>query len=58
MLVRDGDGNLHIGLPIKFRNEPGRLEPQVPGLGQHTGEVLKESGLPAALIADVLGDDK
>lgn len=58
MLVRDDDGNLHIGLPIKFRHEPGRLEPQVPGLGQHTGEVLKETGLPAALIADVLGDDK
>lgn len=58
MLVRDGDGNLHIGLPIKFQDEPGRLEPQVPGLGQHTGEVLKESDLPAALIADVLGDNK
>lgn len=58
MLVRDDDGNLHIGLPIKFRHEPGRLEPQVPGLGEHTGEVLKETCLPAALIADVLGDNK
>ena len=55
MLVRDGDGNLHIGLPIKFRNEPGRLESQLPGLGQHTGEVLKEAGVPDELIAGALG---
>ena len=54
MLVRDDDGNLHIGMPIRFRNEPGRLEPRVPGLGQHTGEVLKEAGIPDDLIAEVL----
>ena len=56
MLVRDGDGNLHIGLPIKFRNEPGRLDPTLPGLGEHTAEVLHEIGLPDDLIADVTGD--
>ena len=54
MLVRDGDGNLHIGLPIKFREEPGQLEPDVPALGQHTAAVLREAGLPDHLIADVL----
>ncbi len=39
MLVRDGEGNLHIGIPIKFRNEPGRLDPTLPELGEHTEEI-------------------
>lgn len=40
MLVRDGEGNLHIGLPLKFRDEPGRLDPALPGLGEHNATVL------------------
>jgi crotonobetainyl-CoA:carnitine CoA-transferase CaiB-like acyl-CoA transferase len=43
MLVRDEEGNLHIGLPIKFREEPGRLDPRLPELGEHTEEVIAES---------------
>jgi crotonobetainyl-CoA:carnitine CoA-transferase CaiB-like acyl-CoA transferase len=43
MLVRDAEGNLHIGLPIKFREEPGALDPRLPGLGEHTAEVLAEA---------------
>ena len=39
-LVRDDDGNLHIGLPIRFAEEPGRLDPRLPGQGQHTDEVI------------------
>ncbi|MEM1430535.1 MAG: CoA transferase [Pseudomonadota bacterium] len=30
MLVRDAEGNLHIGVPIKFAEEPGRLNPALP----------------------------
>lgn len=30
MLLRDEDGNLHIGLPMKFAEEPGRLNPHLP----------------------------
>lgn len=55
MLVRDDDGNLHIGLPIKFRDEPGHLTPRLPGFGEHTRQVLQEAGLGEATIADVLG---
>ncbi len=40
MLVRDEDGNLHIGLPIKYRDEPGRLNPRLPRLGEHNAEML------------------
>lgn len=40
MLVRDADGNLHIGTPLKFSDEPGRLVTNLPKLGEHTEEVL------------------
>ncbi|MEM7189633.1 MAG: CoA transferase, partial [Pseudomonadota bacterium] len=53
MLVRDGDGNLHIGLPIKFRDEPGRLDPTLPVLGEHTGDVLREVGCDEEMIGGV-----
>jgi crotonobetainyl-CoA:carnitine CoA-transferase CaiB-like acyl-CoA transferase len=43
MLVRDAEGNLHIGLPIKFRDEPGSLNPRLPKLGEHTAEVIAEA---------------
>lgn len=42
MILRDAAGQSHIGLPIKFRNEPGRVDPNVPGLGEHTEELLAE----------------
>ena len=42
MLVKDADGNLHIGIPIKFADEPGRLVPDLPDLGEHTGQTLAE----------------
>lgn len=43
MLVRDEDGNLHIGLPIKFRDEPGTLDPTLPALGEHTEAVVADA---------------
>jgi crotonobetainyl-CoA:carnitine CoA-transferase CaiB-like acyl-CoA transferase len=43
MLVRDEEGHLHIGLPIKFRDEPGTLNPRLPALGEHTAEVVAEA---------------
>lgn len=58
MLTRDPDGNLHIGLPIKFQNEPGGLDFKPPGLGEHTKEVLRESGVPEADIDALIGGVK
>jgi len=43
MLVRDAEGNLHIGTPIRFRDEPGRLNPRLPALGEHTEAVVAEA---------------
>jgi crotonobetainyl-CoA:carnitine CoA-transferase CaiB-like acyl-CoA transferase len=42
MLIRDSDGNLHIGDPIKFRHEPPRIDTRLPALGEHTDALLKE----------------
>lgn len=41
MMVRDADGNVHLGIPIKFRHEPGRLNPRLPALGEHTAALLR-----------------
>lgn len=40
MLIREPDGTPHIGTPFKFRSEPGRIDPRLPALGEHTAEVL------------------
>lgn len=54
MLHRDGEGNLHIGMPIRFAEEPGRLDPTLPLLGEHTEAVLREAGCTEAEIAAAL----
>lgn len=51
MRVVDGAGLEHIGLPIKFALEPGRLNPSLPRLGQHNDELLSSLGYDAATIA-------
>lgn len=35
----------HLGIPIRFRHEPGRIDPEIPQLGEHTREVLAAAGL-------------
>jgi crotonobetainyl-CoA:carnitine CoA-transferase CaiB-like acyl-CoA transferase len=44
MLIRDDEGNLHIGNPIRFQEEPARIDTRLPALGEHTGTVLAEIG--------------
>jgi hypothetical protein len=46
MLVRDEEGNLHLGLPIKYRDEPGSLDPRLPALGVR-------ALLPPAAVAEL-----
>ncbi len=36
MLWRDEDGNLHIGNPIRFAQEPAQPRSRLPALGEHT----------------------
>lgn len=40
MLEEDSSGNLHIGLQVKNPDEPGRLVPDFPDLGEHTVMIL------------------
>ena len=51
MRVIDAAGLEHIGLPIKFANEPGRLNPALPRLGEHNDELLASLGYDAGAIA-------
>ena len=44
MIIEDSDGNEHIGVPIKFQNEPGRAMFTAPGLGEHNREVALSLG--------------
>ena len=37
MLVRDAEGNSHIGNPVRFRHESGEPDLRLPVLGQHNG---------------------
>ncbi len=43
MMVRDDAGHLHIGIPIKFADEPGHLITKLATLGQHNSAVLDRS---------------
>jgi crotonobetainyl-CoA:carnitine CoA-transferase CaiB-like acyl-CoA transferase len=44
MVVEDEKGWEHIGLPIKFGHEPGRVDAALPERGQHSGEILRGLG--------------
>ena len=44
MVLVDERGWEHIGVPIKFRDEPGQPEFDLPDVGQHTEEILREAG--------------
>jgi crotonobetainyl-CoA:carnitine CoA-transferase CaiB-like acyl-CoA transferase len=44
MVIEDERGWEHIGIPIKFAREPGRLELEFAALGEHTIEVIRGLG--------------
>lgn len=39
-LIRDELGRRHLASPLRFREEPARLDPHEPRLGEHNAEVL------------------
>ncbi len=51
MIVEDERGWEHIGMPIKFKHEPGQLKFQFAKLGEHTEQVLARLGHDAAALA-------
>ena len=56
MIVEDDSGNEHIGIPIKFLNEPGRVNFAAPGLGAHNGELATELGYTEQEVATMRAD--
>ena len=51
MRVEQPAGQPHLGLPIKFRHEPGVLDGRLDELGASTQSVLREAGYDDARIA-------
>tara|TARA_A100001037_G_scaffold304887_1_gene343179 strand:+ start:454 stop:1737 length:1284 start_codon:yes stop_codon:yes gene_type:complete len=56
MILTDERGWEHIGVPIKFRDEPGLPSFDLPGLGQHTEEIVRGLGYEAAQIIKLKED--
>ena len=48
MVLEDRRGFEHIGLPIKFQDEPGRVDFALPELGQDSEAILRGLGYTAA----------
>jgi crotonobetainyl-CoA:carnitine CoA-transferase CaiB-like acyl-CoA transferase len=48
MVLEDGRGWEHIGLPARFADEPGRVDFALPELGQHSRDILRGLGYSAA----------
>ena len=44
MIISDGSDNTHIGIPVKFKEEPGSISFSTPGLGEHNEQVARELG--------------
>ena len=45
MRVEFADGQSHLGIPIKFADEPGAIRPVAPALGEHSRSALAERGI-------------
>ena len=44
MIVKDNRGWEHLGIPIKYKKEPGKLIFSFPEKGEHNSEILKSLG--------------
>jgi len=50
MIISDKEGNRHLGVPIKFEDEPSLPQLRAPELGEDSADILKELGYKNSLI--------
>ena len=55
MVVEDDAGREHLGIPIKFLNEPGRIDFAAPEMGAHNEEIARSLGFTGS-EADAFGN--
>jgi crotonobetainyl-CoA:carnitine CoA-transferase CaiB-like acyl-CoA transferase len=51
MVLTDRDGNKHLGIPIRFTDEPGKADLTLPEYGAHSIELARSVGLGEDEIA-------
>ncbi|GGF60787.1 CaiB/BaiF CoA transferase family protein [Alteromonas lipolytica] len=54
MVVKDSEGKSHLGVPIKFAQEPGKPDFARPKQGEHNTELLADLGYDDAAIAKMV----
>jgi len=54
MVRKDARGWDHLGVPIKFADEPAQPDFDAPAHGQHSGEILRSLGYDEAAIAKLV----
>lgn len=53
MILTDEDGNKHLGIPIRFADEPGFADLTLPAYGAHSRELAQTAGLSKAQIDEL-----
>jgi crotonobetainyl-CoA:carnitine CoA-transferase CaiB-like acyl-CoA transferase len=56
MVVEDGRGWEHLGVAVRYENEPGRIDFDVPQLGEHSEDILRGLGYTEAELAAMKAD--
>ena len=56
MVLKDARGWDHLGVPIKFTDEPAQPDFDPPAHGQHSTEILRGLGYAESAIAKLVSD--
>jgi crotonobetainyl-CoA:carnitine CoA-transferase CaiB-like acyl-CoA transferase len=56
MVLEDGRGWEHLGIPLKFSDEPGQVRFNPPAHGEHADEILRGLGYSDAELAQMKAD--
>jgi crotonobetainyl-CoA:carnitine CoA-transferase CaiB-like acyl-CoA transferase len=56
MVLKDDRGWDHLGIPIQFADEPGRVNFRAPAHGENSSQLLREMGYPEEQIQKLTAD--